>query len=57
VRADNFNATAATGTITAISTSPLRLRIEVTVRNASNQTMTLAGDAQFEYERVRSDCS
>ena len=57
VRADNFNATAATGTITAISTSPLRLRIDVTVRNASNQTMTLAGEAQFEYERVRSDCS
>ena len=57
VRADNFNATAATGTITAVSTSPLRLRIDVTVRNALNQTMTLTGDATFEYARVDSDCS
>jgi hypothetical protein len=57
VRADNFNATAASGTITSVGTSPLRLDIDVTVRNALNQTMRIAGQAQFEYERVRSSCS
>ena len=57
VRADNFNANAATGTITAISTTPLRLDIDVTVRNAANQTMRLTGEAQFEYETVHSGCS
>ena len=57
VRADNFNATAATGSIAAISTTPLRLDIDVTVRNAANQTMSLTGEAQFEYETVHSGCS
>ena len=57
VRADNFNATAASGTITTVSTAPLRLNIDVTVRNALNQTMRITGDAQFEYERVASSCS
>ena len=57
VRADNFNASTASGTITAISTRPLRLNIDVTVRNAANQTMRLTGEAQFEHESVRSSCS
>ena len=57
VRADNFSADAATGTITAVSTSPLVLDIDVTVRNAVNQTMRLTGKAQFEHESVRSSCS
>ena len=57
VRADNFNADAATGTITAISTTPLRLKIDITVRNPANQTMRLTGEAQFEYQEVRSNCS
>ena len=57
VRADNFNADAASGTITAISTRPLLLDIDVTVRNAANQTMRLTGKAQFEHESVRSSCS
>ena len=57
VRADNFNADAASGTITAISTAPLLLDIDVTVRNTVNQTMRLTGKAQFEHETVRSSCS
>lgn len=57
VRADNFNANEATGTVTAISTRPLRLRIDITVRNAANQTMRLTGEAQFEHQAVRSNCS
>jgi hypothetical protein len=57
VRADNFNANAATGSLTAISTTPLRLKIDVTTRNAANQSMSLTGEAQFEYEKVHSNCS
>ena len=57
VRADNFNATAASGTITALSTSPLRLNIDITARDALNQTMRITGEARFQYERVDSSCS
>jgi hypothetical protein len=57
VRADNFTAAAASGTLDVVSTSPLRLRINVTTRNAANQTLSVAGEAQFQYEKVRSSCS
>ena len=57
VRAENFNATAAAGTITAVNTSPLRLDIDITARNALNQTMRITGQAQFQYEKVDSSCS
>lgn len=57
VRADNFIATEATGTLTVISTTPLRLGIDVTVRNGVNQTMRITGEAQFEYEKVPTNCS
>jgi hypothetical protein len=57
VRADNFTATEATGTITAVETSPLRLRIDITTRNAANQSLRVTGDAQFQYEKIRSSCS
>ena len=57
VRAENFVATSASGSITAIAGPPLRLRIDVTARNASNETMRLMGEAQFRYERARTSCS
>jgi|SRR5687768_13455264 len=57
VRAENFNASSATGSITAISGTPLRLRIDVTTTSASNETMRLAGEAQFRLEEVTSNCS
>lgn len=57
VRADNFLATSATGSITAIAGTPLRLRIDVTARNAAGETIRVTGDAQFRYEEVRSNCS
>jgi hypothetical protein len=57
IRGDNFNATAASGTITALSTSPLRLNIDITARDALNQTMRVKGEAQFQYEKVDSSCS
>lgn len=57
VRADNFTATSAAGSITAISSIPLRLRIDVTTRNAAGETMRISGDAQFRYEEKRTSCS
>jgi hypothetical protein len=57
VRAENFLATTAIGSITAISGTPLRLRIDVTARNATGETIRVNGDAQFRYEVVRSNCS
>jgi hypothetical protein len=57
VRADNFTATTATGSITANPGAPLRLRIDITARNAANETMRLTGDAQFRFEEVRTSCS
>jgi hypothetical protein len=57
VRADNFNATAASGTITTLNKAPLRLGIDITVRNALNQTMRITGEAQFEFQKVHSSCS
>ena len=57
VRAENFVATLASGSITAVEGLPLRLRIDVTARNASNESMRFTGDAQFRYERARTSCS
>ena len=56
VRADNFTATSATGTITALDGSPLRLRIDVTTRNAAGETIRLTGEAGFHYEKVTKTC-
>ena len=57
VRAENFTATSASGSIVAVTGRPLRLRIDVTARNVTNETMRLTGEAQFEYRRVSSNCS
>ena len=57
VRAENFVATSASGLITAVVGLPLRLRIDVTARNAGNESMRLTGEAQFRYEQVRTSCS
>jgi hypothetical protein len=56
VRADNFTGTSATGTITALDGSPLRLRIDVTTRNAAGETIRLTGEAGFHYEKVTKTC-
>lgn len=57
VRANNFNATTATGSIFAVTGQPLRLRIDVTAQNAEGETMRITGEAQFEYTKVSSNCS
>ena len=57
VRAENFNATTATGSIVAVTGQPLRLRIDVTTQSATGETMRLTGEAQFEYRKVSSNCN
>lgn len=56
VRADNFTATSAAGTITALDGSPLRLRIDVTTSNAAGETIRLTGEAGFHYDKVTKTC-
>ena len=56
VRADNFTATSATGTLTALNGSPLRLRIDVTTSNAAGETIRLTGEAGFHYDKVTKTC-
>lgn len=56
LRADNFIATSATGTITALATAPLRLRIDVTTRNAAGETIRVTGDNGFAYQKVTKTC-
>jgi hypothetical protein len=56
VRAQNFNATSATGTMTVLSASPLRVAIDVTARSASGETMRLLGQAGFAYQVVTKIC-
>jgi len=57
LRADNFEAAAATGSITAIGTAPLRLRIDVTTTNAPGETIRVSGNAGFVYQRVDALCT
>ena len=57
VRASNFVATSATGSSTALAASPLRLRIDITTANANGETIHLAGDAGFAYQKVTALCS
>jgi len=56
VRADNFVATSATGSITALASAPLRLQIDITTANAAGETIRLAGDAGFSYHSVKAIC-
>lgn len=57
VRADNFTATSASGSITALNSSPLRLRIDVATSNASGETIHLTGEAGFAYQKVTKSCT
>lgn len=56
LRADNFIATSATGSMTALDTAPVRLRIDVTTRNAAGETIRVSGDAGFAYQKVTKPC-
>jgi hypothetical protein len=57
VRANNFIATSATGSITALASSPLRLHIDITTANANGETIRLTGDVGFHYDKVKALCT
>jgi len=56
VRATDFIATSATGSITALNSVPLRLKIDVTTTSASGETIRINGEAGFNYSRVTTTC-
>ena len=56
VRADNFVATSASGSIQILAVAPLRLRIDIETGDASNSTIRIRGDASFKYVRERVTC-
>jgi hypothetical protein len=56
IRDGSFQATSASGSLTALDTSPLRLRIDVTGSNASGETVRVTGDAGFAYQKVTTTC-
>ena len=57
VRASNFVATSATGSITALASAPLRLAVDITTANAAGETIRLTGDVGFSYHKVQALCS
>ena len=57
LRADNFVATSASGSINVLATAPLRLGIDITTTNAAGETIRVAGDAGFAYHKVQALCS
>ena len=56
VRADDFIATSASGSITALNGVPLRLKIDVTTTSATGETIRLDGHAGFTYSKVTASC-
>jgi hypothetical protein len=56
VRADNFVATSASGSIQVLAVAPLRLRIDIETSDATNSTIRIRGDASFKYVRERVTC-
>ena len=57
VRAGNFVATSATGSITVLAASPLRLQVDITASNAAGETIRLTGDVGFSYHKVQALCT
>jgi hypothetical protein len=57
LRASNFVATSATGSITSLGSAPLRLRIDITTVNQSGETIRVAGEAGFAYNKVIALCN
>ncbi len=56
VRADNFVATSASGSIQILGVAPLRLRMDIETKDAANSTIRISGDASFKYVRERVTC-
>ena len=56
VRAENFVATSASGALEVLGVAPLRVRMDLAVKNDANETMRLRGEAGFKFVRERVPC-
>ncbi len=56
VRADNFVATSASGSIQILAVAPLRLRMDIETRDTASSIISIRGDASFRYVRERVTC-
>jgi hypothetical protein len=56
IHADNFLAASASGSITALNSVPLRLKVDVTTTNAAGETIRVTGEAGFTYQKVTTTC-
>jgi len=57
VRAGDYVATAVTGTVEVLAVAPLRLRLDLTARDAGGATIRVRGDASFSFERTPTACT
>lgn len=57
VRAENFFATSASGTIQVVQVAPLVLRLEISATDTNNTTIQIRGDASFRFVRERVPCT
>ena len=57
VRANDFLATTASGSIKANNGIPLRLQMDITARSESGETIHLGGEAIFSYQEIGTNCS
>ena len=56
LRADNFVATSASGSIQILAVAPLRLHLDIETKDAANSTIRIRGDASFKFVRARVTC-
>jgi hypothetical protein len=57
VRADDFVASSASGTVDVLGVAPLRLRLDVTARSAAGATIGIRGELQFSLVRESGPCT
>ncbi|MDQ3950554.1 MAG: hypothetical protein M3282_09415, partial [Gemmatimonadota bacterium] len=57
VRADDFVANSASGTIEVLGVAPLRLRLDVTAGSAAGATMRIRGELRFSLLRESGPCT
>jgi hypothetical protein len=57
VRAGDFVASSASGTVEVLAVAPLRLRLDVTANSADETTMHIQAELRFSLLRERGPCS
>jgi hypothetical protein len=57
VRADDFVASSASGTVEVLGVAPLRLRLDVTAGSAAGAAMRIRGEVRFSLLRENVPCT